>query len=223
MRVSTFKKKARTQGFTVVELLIATAVFSAVLLVSLIGFLQIGQIFYKGVTAARTHETTKDTMNSLASDIRFAAAISQSNPQPTGSGTSQYFCAGSHRYTFNPGRMVDRADYDNTTRFGLIRDTLPVSGSCASPIGPSGTGYYTPEELLGNRMRVSDIGIQRLTGSGLDNLYTISVKIAYGDNSVLQNTADSDPTNDTCDSGLRTSQYCHVSVLKTTVRRGVKQ
>lgn len=217
---------AKSRGFTIVELLIATAVFSLVLLVSIVGFLQIGQIFYKGVTATRTHETTRNITNSLVSDIRFAPSASQILPQPSDvvSG-AQYFCAGSHRYTFMLGRMVDRSGSElDADKFGLIKDTLPVADSCGDPFDPPNSFSDDAEELLGNRMRLTAVSVQRLGTSppdtSLNNLYTITVKIAYGDDSALQNTTDPDPANITCDSGLRTSQYCHVSTLTTTIRRG---
>lgn len=214
----------KIRGFTITELLITTAIFSAVLLISIVGFLQIGQIFYKGVTATRTHDATRNTLDSLANDIRFATTISQATPQPTGLNATQYFCAGTHRYTFKLGSMVDPSTYNQANgNIGLIKDTLPVVNSCGPPYG-SGSGvtpFNRPQELLGNRMRLGNLNITRLA-SPLDNMYSVSVKIAYGDNTALQNTGDSDPNNDTCDSSLKTSQYCHVSTLRTAVRQGIK-
>jgi len=224
-------------GFTVIELLIATAVFSFILLISLTGFLQIGQLFYKGVTITRTQDSTRQALDSLTSDIRFASKISQSQPQntaPTGR-TSKYFCAGSNRYTFVPGRMVDSSDYpavfnsQTEDKFGLIKDTLLVSTSCASPFGPGAVAFNEPVELLSNKMRVGELKICQVgmlttidcpggpLNPNLNNLYTVSVIIAYGNDNILQ-----DPTTASvaCNSDLSTSQYCHVSKLRTTVRRG---
>jgi type II secretory pathway pseudopilin PulG len=208
----------KQKAFTTVELLIATAVFSLVLVVAIFGFLQIGQIFYKGVTVTRTQDTAEDAINNLAADVRFAGVVAQSSPQPAGNGSSQYFCAGNHRYTFTPGQMLVQ-DNDAST-FALIRDDLNVSGSCAPPFGPGSVPLNNPTELLGERMRVSVFSVSRLAGAQVSDMYTLRIRIAYGDNTVLQNTGDSNPANDTCDSSLSTSQYCHVADLTTTVRRG---
>lgn len=46
--------KINTSGFTLIELMIATTVFSVVMLISTYGFIKINQYYTKGVNAART-------------------------------------------------------------------------------------------------------------------------------------------------------------------------
>jgi prepilin-type N-terminal cleavage/methylation domain-containing protein len=221
MRRSFVSKTADHRGFTIVEVLVATAVFSTILLISLTGFLQIGQLFYKGVTVTRTQESARQAMDSLAADIRFASSISQSTAQPAGgsggAASAQYFCTGSNRYTFIPGRQVNTSDYNMSDKFGLIKDELPLNSACASPFGSAAVAFNNPVELLGNKMRVGNLAISQLTDPGLNKLYTINVKIAYGDDNILENPS---TVNVSCNSTLKTSQYCYVADLKTTVRRG---
>jgi prepilin-type N-terminal cleavage/methylation domain-containing protein len=84
------------KGFTIIELLVATSIFSLVLLVILASFLQIGRMFYKGVSVSNTNESARSLLDSITRDVRFGQS-------PTGvknEGGKSYFCAGSHRYTF---------------------------------------------------------------------------------------------------------------------------
>lgn len=222
----------RQKAFTTVELLIATAVFSVVLLVAIFGFLQIGQIFYKGITVTRTQDVTEDIINNLSADVKFASDVfSATNQSGTLSGKPyRFICAGTHRYTIMPGNMVETAawNYDGANpSFGIIKDDLAVSGSCANPYpsGPGSDSFSNPTELLGERMRASVINVAAVNAnslSGLSDLYNLNVRIVYGENAILQYAppSDTDPANDACNSSLKNSQFCHVANMTTTVRRG---
>src|SRR5258708_12793090 len=85
-------------GFTIVELTIATAIFSTVLLVGLASFLGIGKIFYKGVTVTQTQSSAQAVIDQLSSDVQFGVSVVPSQPTATG---AQFMSIGNAPYTYN--------------------------------------------------------------------------------------------------------------------------
>ncbi|HEX5395387.1 MAG TPA: prepilin-type N-terminal cleavage/methylation domain-containing protein [Candidatus Saccharimonadales bacterium] len=230
-------RNKNSRGFTVVELTIATGVFSIILLLAMAGFIQIGKLFYKGVTITRTNDVSKQTLNSLKNDVSFDILTTSYAPQispltPTPVSPRRYFCAGTNRYTYILHQKLD-ADAEATqmnqsgsvsgwNKFALLKDTVvsgcpdPFNGSGAI-IPPSSSGS-TVTELLGDKMRLSSISIQQLPSPN-DKLYTISIKVAYGDDSVLQSPTSDNPeciTDNTVG-----SSFCFVSDLRSIVRKGL--
>jgi type II secretory pathway pseudopilin PulG len=138
-------------GFTIVELLIASAVFSLVLLVALTGFLELGRIFYKGVSNTQTQDVLRQVVGDISSNVKIASSSgSVQPPATTTTGAYGYLCAGTYRYTYGfyknssasaPGRPIaynatTSANYDPGTvapSFGLLKDRLPGEGTCPGP------------------------------------------------------------------------------------------
>jgi prepilin-type N-terminal cleavage/methylation domain-containing protein len=224
-----------TSGFTIIELLIATAVFSTVLLLSLTGFLQIGQLFYKGISATQTNTVAHAAFDSIKSDIVYdssSTAITYRN-SPISGVSRMSFCVGVNRYTYIPFHQLDSAkeatEMKNTNpsavlswkEFGLLKDTVPVNTSCPDPFPTGGSasqmGALTkPVELLSDKSRVSKLNVSLLaTSSG--KLYNLDVRIAYGDDNVLSNPTD---PNARCIGNAAATQFCFTTELNTTVRRG---
>ncbi len=207
---------SRAGGFTVIELLVATSVFSLVLLVSLVGFLQIGQIFYKGVAVTQTSQDARALMDAIKADITYSSAQDGMAISAGPSGAYKYFCTGANRYTFKQGAKVDTSNHNFATKFGLVKDTLPTADGCAPPTGRGSVPFSNPTELLGNRMRLSNITVAKLPSPN-DRLYNLTIKVVYGDNEVLNNATS---TNPTCQSNTSSSRYCYVYELNTIVGSG---
>jgi hypothetical protein len=203
---------------------LASAVFSLVLLVSIAGFLEIGRLFYKGVSTTQTQSITKQLADQLSSEVQAADTIL--GPINSGTGYS-YYCIGGSRYTVNIGNEVDFSQPRSANppppvsngNFGIIRDTLPGNSGCAAPCN---TGCPTPfqsstTELLGNKMRVMDLKVQPLPNPN-GKLYTISIKVAYGDDDVLDNPTD--PNTIDCKGNLSNQQFCSVDSVSTSIYKG---
>lgn len=204
------------KGFTIIELLLATVVFSAVVVVALSGFLTIGRLFYKGVNLSQTQATAQQVVDNVTSDIQAASTVWD---VAAASGNRSYVCIGNSRYIFKLHNLVDISDHNNTDKFGLLRDRLP-GGSNACPNPYDGTGAVPPNnptEMLGNKMRLNSFSAARTCPTC--KLIAITVNLAYGDDSSLS----VDPTTKvaTCNSGLASSQYCAVTGLSTTVASGL--
>ncbi len=156
----TVKKLPKIEsGFTVIELLIASAVFSVVLLVALTGFLQIGRIFYKGVSDTQTQTVTRQVVTDVSSSLANTStdyAITGINTY----GGYRYMCVGIIRYTWGVYQGNSETSLNNKPTFydfgqpktnygsipsqnynpysqnpslGLLRDAMPAEGGCPVP------------------------------------------------------------------------------------------
>src|SRR5438105_2859585 len=90
-----------SSGFTIVELLIATTVFSIVLIVFLATFLRISELFYKGVSLSNTQETARTVLQDITDDLQFSdqppvfpcdPAKTPTCPKNAAAANADYFC-----------------------------------------------------------------------------------------------------------------------------------
>jgi|GEM_PF-759510 len=65
--------KNKHQGFTIIELMISTVIFSLVLLGATAAIVQIGQKYSKGITYARTQEVARSTVDEIAQSLQFTS------------------------------------------------------------------------------------------------------------------------------------------------------
>jgi prepilin-type N-terminal cleavage/methylation domain-containing protein len=218
------KNLGSSKGFTVVELTIATAVFSVVLLTALAGFLQIGRIFYKGVTVTSTQETANQIYQDISGYFQTASAVSD---RGNGNGYN-YYCVGGARFTFTIDKAVDSSATPNHSasgNFGILKDILPGNSACDAPCNDlmagscTGTPFQNPKELLGDKMRVLKFAITNPSAS-TSNFYNISISLAYGDNEVMGYGTAGDPTTRYCLSGSRNQQFCSIANIDSGVFKG---
>ncbi len=206
--------------------MIATSVFSVILLLSLTGFFQLGSTFYKGVAQTQTEAVTKEILNSVSEDIKFApAVVKKIDINPIKPGQPAFMCLGNARYTFNLYTQVnvdneDLSDAQNPKGFGILRDVLPGNGRGCAPYTTA--ALKEPKELLGGKMRLAIFDVLPIndasTGTAIPDLWKVQIKTAYGDDGSL--TGSNDKIE--CNSGLKTSQYCAVTDLTTSVTKGYK-
>jgi prepilin-type N-terminal cleavage/methylation domain-containing protein len=193
--------KYNHKGFTIIELLIATAVFSLVLIIFMTSFIKIGDMFYKGVNVANTQEAARTVLDGISSDIRFSKSTPfYTAPDAAGKGI---ICIGQHRYKYQLDQQVGAPG-----AYGIQReDVNPGSCSNLSVAGSNQT------ELLNNRMQLNRLQLSNC-GSGACTLSLLIV--FYGsDNSVLVPS----PTDQhaSCFGNLSTAQFCATADYTTTV------
>lgn len=204
------RKSNRQKGFTIVELMIAMTVFSVLLIIGLVGFLQVGKLFYKGVTISRTQEVARNIMDSLTADIRYSptSVTTMANENTNTGKIIWYFCVGNHRYTFIQNFQAQ------PNKPAMIRNT--VSGCprpCISPCSDTLAG----QDWLDPGMRISDLTVintSNPTLPGFQRLYNISMNIIFGDDDLLDNP---NSASAKCTAPPVGSQFCAATVLKTTV------
>ena len=201
---------SRENGFTIIELMVATVVFSVILLLVTYGILQIGRSYSKGVTESKTQNVARAIMDSITQDIQF---YKSGTVIGAASGSTYVICVGNNRYTAFLGQELT----DTLPNHALLYDANLVGGCSTAvpatlPLPPGSTSV----ELLSPHMRVSAIDVAQVLPLNLQ-LYTVHVRVAYGEDSVLDN-----PTglNASCQGGS-VNQFCAVSDLKTTIQKRV--
>lgn len=194
--------KQNNKGFTIIELLISTVVFSVILLVITSAIIQIGRIYYKGVIQGKTQESSRAIIDDVSQSIQF----SRSTPTGSQNASGGYICIGNRRYTF----------VYNTQQIGsqhvLVADT---AAGCGGGYAPMGNGNLTTgaKELIGENMQLVNLSVTEVS----PGLFSISVHVAYGEDSNLQL-----PDKHGCQPVFLGGQYCGVSELTTTVTTRLK-
>jgi prepilin-type N-terminal cleavage/methylation domain-containing protein len=93
-------------GFTLVELLIATSIFSVILLVVTFGMLNIGKIYYRGINSSNTQAVARTISDDIVRDIQFNGGRIKIDTITNDSGSTGYFCIGEKKYSFVLDRQL---------------------------------------------------------------------------------------------------------------------
>lgn len=194
------------RGFTIIELLIATAVFSLVLIIFLTALIRISQLFYKGVNLANTQEATRNAIQTISDDVQFSGASPNVH--------ADFFCVGGHRYSFNTGVQVGSGVAND---FGIIRE---ITSQCQPWQGPGSIApdFSKAEKLLDPGMQVNDLVVTPLNGG-----WQVKLLVVYygSDNNVFYSPSNFTPAFQAPDArctGLpSSSQFCATADYQTTI------
>ena len=216
-------KTSNQTGFTIVELMIATMVFSVVIFIITAGVLAFTRSYYKGLNSSTTQNTARGVMDAISQAIQFSGKVVVG----TDDTKSNYFCTGDYVYMFSLGK--EQSSAPSKTNWGLYRGTNTAANGCQPLLDLTSDGV----ELLGKQMRLSSISVQAQDASKM--LWQVSLRIAFGDNDLLctPNVADSCSSASSlsdaqlADPGVQCksqtgSQFCAVSALSTMALQRVK-
>jgi hypothetical protein len=184
-----FKIKKINKGFTVIELLIAMAGFSFVLLLVTIVMMNIGSIYSKGINQTKIDDAARYITDDISRQIKFSKPIDLTQ------GSSGKYCIGGIMYSFNLNTKPSSITY------ALKRSFMSPGASCLSDPPASG------EELVPANAQLSSFEIINTTG-----VYSIKVSLYYGDSANLQSPT---PGYDSKCKPTSSYQYCAVTQLTT--------
>lgn len=208
----------RQQGFTIVELMIATLVFSTILISITMGVMYFTRSYYKGVYAASTQDAARSISEQISQSVEFSSTV------PSGDITANpgYLCAGNTEFVFSKATK-----YDGVSDATGAYTTPMTSGVC--PLPNTIPVNAQKQQLLGKNMRLANLSL-----SSVGSIYTLEVTVAYGDNdllcvyggtgnaacsmSVTASNTDLVSHQIACKPGVG-NEYCAVSYLKTTVQK----
>lgn len=202
-------------GFTIVELLIATAVFAMVLVIVTSGILQVADTFFKGDTESNTQQVTATVMDTISQAVQFngGSVVSILGASPADGDT---LCIGNEKFSYWPGYQLVASNPNSTedqTNAALIENST-TSGCVGSP---STTG----RELLSDDMRLSNLSVQCISSATLcgstttgGQLYQIDIRVVYGNDNLLLNPTATDAS---CNGAVSGQQFCAVSDVSTVV------
>ncbi len=200
-------------GYTIVELMIATLIFSGVMLLCSVAIIHVGRMYYKGTITSRTQDASRRVGDDVARAIQFgigadSPGFMRTNTAVYGGVTVYSRCIGEIRYSYatNAAKGVeslyvlykDRVDVDDAV-------CLPLNINSANP-GPNG------QELLGDNMRIPVFDVNPTGGAA--NTTTIDIRIAYGDTADLFLPA---PPFQICRGVNASGQFCATATYNTLV------
>jgi prepilin-type N-terminal cleavage/methylation domain-containing protein len=220
-RKSPFMHSQSQHGFTVFELMVATSVFSVILLVMTVGVLRFSHDYFKSVTTSNTQQVARSIANDIAQNIQFGQTVTTGL---VGGSGLQGICVGNTLYSYHIGYEVAPA-YNSAKHqapHGLIK-TVGSSCSAAAPRDVNSASALASNEhdLLGENMRLSSITVT----PGTNNTYAIRVRVLFGDDDLLLPAVTGSTTNwdaEAC-GGAAGSQFCASSEIATTVQQRVAE
>jgi prepilin-type N-terminal cleavage/methylation domain-containing protein len=200
--------KNSQNGFTIVELLIATLVFSIILVIITSGILVFSRAYFRGINSSGLQTVAR----TASEDIGQAVQFSGSNIVEHSSGATPYYvCAGNFVYFYTlyaiyPGGTPTAAN------IGIWRQPLSTDCSITTPIFNAGTG----SQLLSKSTRVAKFLVNPVVG--VNGAFTIDIKLAFGsDDGFFSN-----PGNASVQCiGQAGDEYCSVAELNTVVQKRV--
>ena len=206
-------------GFTIIELLIATAIFALVLILLTTGVMQFTRQYYKGIIASKTQATARAIIDDVTRSIQFNGGdVYPLTLAGGGGGPVAGYCIGeAKRYSFAVNsQVVDTTPNPSQqqSRHALISDDVTGCSSSSPALNArviTNLSGSNPRELLGENMRLAQFSI---TGGG--DIYTVIVKVVYGDSDLLLGA----PPNVSCRPAAG-SEFCTVSELSTTINKRV--
>jgi prepilin-type N-terminal cleavage/methylation domain-containing protein len=224
--ISPSSSPALQRGFTIIELLIATLIFSMVLLLVTMGVLSFTKVYFKGLNLSKTQNAARIILENVAQSIQFSGGAVTAPIGTAGSNGSQGFCVADKRFSYIQGwQMVDiQPDVAlNQSKHGLVVDEAGnCSGSQAQDV--KGTVAQGSTELLSTGMRVSKLNVEKI---GATDMYRITIRIVYGENDLLfspsKNPLGALAPDAACLVGFSGGQYCATSELSTIVNKRINQ
>ena len=236
--------RANQKGFTLAELMIATGIFSLILLLCSTSVIIIGRQFHKTSVSITTQEGSRNIMEEISRQVQLAAVAPSRtlvSSYDYGSSVPMYaFCIGTVRFSYAVGWQVENTldIARHQILHGIWRDTIPNENVCVPAnltiANPTTSGSFvvgavtynangitgTGRELMPRHMRLkTDIyptAAPATVGSGLWN---INVSVIYGDDDVLIIPL-GDVTNITGCIGTNSGGiFCALSELHTAVYR----
>lgn len=205
------------------ELLIATLVFSMVLLVVTIGVMTFTKSYYKGITQSNTQNTARSVIENITQAIQFSGDAVTSPIGTVGSGSSVGFCIGNQRYSYQTGwQLVDGTPQIalKQTKHELVVDT---PGNCSGLNAQDVTKTPSGTELLSPNMRVAKLSVAQVGTSGM---YKVDLRVLYGDADLLYSpsgdAAGAAAPDAKCRAAFSGSQFCAESELSSIVGKRIE-
>jgi prepilin-type N-terminal cleavage/methylation domain-containing protein len=172
-------------GFTIVELMIATSVVSVLLLLATVILINVGNLYYKGITQSRVQDNARAITDEISQQLKLTSSV-----VTTSRGHTTSYCIGTTRYSVVVGPQIGSDATQQQSKHILWRDKLD-SNSCPTPPAGSplnknfgGNRQFDASgsegsELIAHRGRLTEFSI---SGS---SPYTITINEAVADNDQL--------------------------------------
>ena len=186
--------KLNNKGFTLVELLLAMAFFSFIILFVTTGFIIVNRAYNKGITVKLIQDEGRGVMEELTRNLRATSSngvVLQSDCLEI-SGTIYYWSVPTDSTNANSPKRLYRKD----------------SATC--PPTSTETVLADSVSMLDDRVGVQFMEVSNVAGSG--TIYSITLILSTNETDLLENPG----VDANCSTGAG-SQYCDVVSLSTVV------
>lgn len=176
----------QSEGFTIIELMMATMVFSVIMLIAAGTVVRFTNNFQKGVTQSTTQGVARGLVDNISQQLQFVGSMSGFRKLAAPEGTSyKGYCIHGTRYSFVLGKQLER-EVQNV----LVEDSGMGEG-CGGVARNLSSGV-SGNELLAPNMRLAKFEVindadpgDEADGSSNPRLYKVKVKVVYGDDDLL--------------------------------------
>jgi len=200
---------AGKSGFTIIELMIATVVFSMILLLISYGVIRFNQAYYGGTVQSQTQTVARAVLENISQAVQFNGGTV--DPGIAGTGGWQGLCVGDEQYQYLLGKQLTTSGALGPNQSNHV---LLLNANVANCSGQRPGNTLAGTELLGEHMRLSNLVVSQV---GSSSLWKIEVRVVYGDDVLLNN-----PTSTTASClGGDGSEFCAVSDLTTIVQQRI--
>lgn len=217
------RTRNNSKGFTIVELMMASLVFSIVLMLITVGVIKFNQAYYKGITQTSTQNAARSILDNVSQAIQFSGDQITSPIGTSGSGSSVGFCIGDQRYSYLLGwQLVDGSVSvaKHQTNHALVVDS---PGNCSGFNAQNVQGAsVSGTELLTPKMRIAKLSVTQVAGS--TDLYKVNIRVVYGDDDLFLSPSGQSPAATAPDATCKGNvgeQFCAVSELSTIVQKRI--
>ena len=187
----TEKRMIDRRGFTIIELLIAMATFSFILLLTTIVLINIGGLYSKGVNQTKIDDATRYIADEISNKLRYSS-VSSLQEAPDSPETGAY-CVGGYKYSYS-------SQSDSNPNF-LRKIPLTTGTDCK---------YYPSDQSSGSSLLPANTKLTyfkvELATSGSTNYFKIKTSLLYGN----FNNANLSDYSTTCKTG---SEYTYCTVI----------
>jgi len=173
-------KKNGTQqsGFTIIEIMIATLVFSTILIVITAGVLKFTSDYYRGVNSSATQGVAASIVNTIAQAIQVSGG--PSTQTSTTDSVGSYFCVGTKEFVAFVGYQEPAPSGQNAGFFVFTpAGNTPGQGCTSTPL--SDNNWNKGQDLLQPHMRLVNLDVHQQQ----DTTISITTAVTFGDPDLL--------------------------------------
>lgn len=184
--------RAKTNGFTLIELTLAMAFISMLMLAVAMTTIQVSNIYTKGVTLRELNQVGRQITTQVQQDINssqpFVVDPNADATQYVSSTSGGRLCLGQYTYVWTYGKSLPPANgatntYKDGTAVRFARVNDPSSTLCASPLPDVDKTQATELLTGGDRdLAVQAFSISRKDDASAPNAALYTVKLTLGTN-----------------------------------------
>lgn len=186
--------------------MIATMVFSVILLLATSALLQVSRTYFKGVSSSQTQDVAQNIMTTITEAIQFSGGNIQDPIK--NNGVVQGICVDKLRFSYVPNKSTLEGEP------GLLVDHLGSSKVCDADLEAQDLSAPPPllgREFLRPRMRITKLTVKKVPST---NLYRVSLGLAVGEDDQFDGDGNCKSTAG--------SQFCATTSLSTLVEKRVE-